>query len=154
MELDLLRLVKCKKCGAVVMSTDTLIQSMMDTIHELNEKARKATKYTDKQSFLGEASSVTALMKQVLHHTYGLEERKNNLKQEKSVLVNYLLENELITKEKLNELDIIARERARILNIEEEKQINVLYGSYHNFMANMTKRDDTASQAINRLSKN
>lgn len=35
-----MKLIRCRKCGAALVTEDALIERMNDTIHELNEKAR------------------------------------------------------------------------------------------------------------------
>ena len=39
-----MRLIHCKKCGAALVTEDSLLERMSDAIHELNEKARKEKK--------------------------------------------------------------------------------------------------------------
>ena len=58
---------------------------------------------------------------------------KGEKEKEKSVLVQYLLENNLITKEKLNELDEKAREENRIIIEQEERELDLLYKSYSDY---------------------
>lgn len=44
-----MRLIRCRKCGAALVTEDALIERMNDTIHELNEKARHSKKWEDRE---------------------------------------------------------------------------------------------------------
>ena len=58
-----MRLIRCRKCGAALVTEDALIERMNDTIHELNEKARHSKNGKVAKSYLAEAASVTKMMK-------------------------------------------------------------------------------------------
>lgn len=150
-----MKLIHCKKCGSAICSEDALIERMNDTIHELNEKARHCKNGKIARSYLAEAASVTKMMKGILHNTAQLEERRSTLQLEQSVLVRYLRENNLITDEKLNELNQIAREMAKEKNAETQKEIDRIYGKYTSLYtpSNKTKSDPTAVKAIRNVKK-
>lgn len=44
-----MRLIRCRKCGAALVTEDALIERMNDTIHELNEKARHSKKWEGRE---------------------------------------------------------------------------------------------------------
>lgn len=148
-----MRLIHCKKCGAAMVTDDALIERMQDLIHELNEKARHAKNRQIAHSYIGEAASVTKMMKGIIHNTAQMEERKQTCISELSELVHYLRANNLITDEKLEELRQKARERANIRNAENSKEIERIYGKYKSLYtpANKTKPDPTAKKAISKL---
>lgn len=146
-----MRLIHCKKCGSAMVTEDALIERMNDTIHELNEKARKTKNWKDAQSYMREASSVTKMMKGIVHNTAQMTDRKMTCQLEMSEIVSYIRSNKLITDEKLDELREIARVKAVDRNSENEKEIERIYGAYKALYSpfNNTKKDSTAKKAIN-----
>ena len=150
-----MRLIKCKKCGSAIVTEDALIERMNDTIHELNEKARHSKNKAIRQSYLAEASSVTKMMKGILHNTAQMEERKNTCLMEFCELYSYVTSNNLITFEKLDELKDIARKKAKERNLQNQKEIDRIYGNYKSLYTpfNNTKADTTANKAIGRVNK-
>ena len=47
-----MKLIRCRKCGAALVTEDALIERMNDTIHELNEKARHSKNGKIAKSYL------------------------------------------------------------------------------------------------------
>lgn len=149
-----MKLIKCKKCGSAIVTEDALLERMNDTIHELTEKARNPKNKKNANSYLAEASNVTKMMKGILHNTAQMEERKVTCSLELSEIVHYLLQNNLITHEKLDELRAIARNKAKERNIQNQKELDRIYGNYKSLYTpcNKTKNDSTANKAIEALS--
>lgn len=150
-----MKLIHCRKCGAAICTEDGLVERMSDVIHELNVKARRSMDGRVARSYLAEAASVTKMMKGILHNTAQIEERRTTLLCENNELINYLLENDLITKKKLKELREIAREKARIRNEENQKEIDRIYGNFNSLYSpsNKTKADPTAKKAIRNINR-
>lgn len=148
-----MRLVKCRKCGASIVTDDGLIERMNDTVHELNEKARRAKNYKIYNSYLNEAANVTKMMKGILHNTAQMEDRRITCNCELSELTHYLIENNLITYEKLDEIRARARKKAEERNKENQKEIDKIYGKYTSLYtpSNQTKADPTAKRALNHM---
>lgn len=150
-----MRLIHCMKCGAALVTEDALVERMNDTIHELNEKARHSKNGKIAQSYLAEAASVTKMMKGIIHNTAQMEDRKITCAAEMAEIVHYIRENDLISDEKLDELRKTARERAKIRNEENQKEIDRIYGKYRGgyIPSNNTKSDKTAEKAIKNAGK-
>lgn len=55
-----MKLIRCRKCGAALVTEDALIERMNDTIHELNEKARHSKNGKIAKSYLAEAEEALA----------------------------------------------------------------------------------------------
>lgn len=146
-----MRLVKCRKCGATITTDDTIAERMMDRIDELNALARKDPK--NRTTYQQQASAVKKLMTQILHRTAALDEQNRRLIYEHKQLVHYVLDNGLVSKEKLIELDEIARVQATIADRNDEAEIRRLYGEFENITINRTKVDPTADQAFRRRHK-
>lgn len=145
-----MRLIHCKKCGAAMVTENALIERMNDTVHELNEKARRSKHGGIAKSYLAEAASVTKMMKGIIHNTAQMEDRRITVACELSEIVHYLRENKLVSDEKLEELRKIAREKANKKNAENQKEIDRIYGEYKAKYTpyNNTKSDPTANRAI------
>ena len=88
-EVVRMKLIRCRKCGAALVTEDALIERMNDTIHELNEKARHSKNGKIAKSYLAEAASVTKMMKGILHNTAQMEARKSGSSYELSEIVHY-----------------------------------------------------------------
>ncbi len=154
-EVTRMRLIHCRKCGSAIVTEDALIERMNDTIHELNEKARHSKNGKIAKSYLAEAASVTKMMKGILHNTAQMESRKSGSGCELSEIVHYIRENNLISDEKLDELRNIAREKAKIRNEENQRELDRIYGKYKGtyIPSNNTKSDKTAEKAIRNTEK-
>ena len=82
-----MKLIRCRKCGAALVTEDALIERMNDTIHELNEKARHSKNGKIAKSYLAEAASVTKMMKGILHNTAQMEARASPLKPREETVI-------------------------------------------------------------------
>ena len=149
-----MKLIHCKKCGAALVTEDALLERMNDTIHELNEKARHTKNGKKAHSYLAEAASVTKMMKGIIHNTAQMEDRRITCQLEMAEIVNYIRTNHLISDEKLDELRAIAREKAKVRNLENQKELDRIYGNYRALYtpSNNTKADKTANTAIRNMS--
>jgi transcriptional regulator NrdR family protein len=141
-----MRLIKCRKCGAAICTDETFQERMLDAIAECNNRARKDRKNAN--SYLQEAAAYRKILTQYLHRTAQYESSLRIERNEKSVLVAYVLQHGLVTQEKLDELYEIAKERTEANNREDAKIIEQLYGQAKNPLFNNTKADPTAREAI------
>ena len=146
-----MRLLRCRKCGTFITTQDTMVENMMEEINRLNRLAEKAARGKDKSLinvYQQQSAQVSKLMKQILHLTAQKDAAYRVEKQEKSVLVHYLLTNNLITHEKLNELNEIARIKVEEKNKADQAEIERLYGDFESTLTNRTKNDPTAKAAM------
>ena len=148
-----MKLIHCKKCGSAIVTENALIERMNDTIHELNEKARRSKNSGIAKSYLAEAASVTKMMKGIMHNTTQIEERRTTCSCELAEITHYLRENKLVSDEKLDELRKIAREKAKAKSAESQREIDRIYGVYNSSYTpfNNTKSDPTAKKAIRNI---
>lgn len=142
---EVMKLIKCRKCGSAICTDATFQDRMLDAINELSEKARKDKRNAG--SYLQQAAAVKKIMTQYLHRTSQIDTDFRRQVHEKAVLVHYLLDNGLITQEKLDELNAIAGERAKASDERDAEAIELLYGDFENIMANKTKPDPTYRKA-------
>lgn len=141
-----MRLIKCRKCGATICTDEAFQERMLDAIEECNKQARKNKKNAN--SYLQQAATYKKILSQYLHRTAQYDSELRRCKNENSVLIHYLLDNDLITKEKLYELKDKGHERAAANDREDAKVIEQLYGQAKNPLFNNTKADPTARKAM------
>lgn len=137
-----MRLIKCRKCGATIATDETFIQRMLDDINILSEKARKDRRNSN--SYLQQASAIRKIMQQYLHTTANMDERRRELQCKLSILWNYVNDNNLIERDKLNAMMVEAEEIAAQRIAQEEERVNELYRGFENITINRTKADPTA----------
>lgn len=141
-----MRLIKCRKCGATIATDETFIQRMLDDINILSEKARKDKR--NSSSYLQQAAAIKKIMTQYLHRTAQMDDHRMRLLYEHKVLVHYVLDNGLVSQEKLNELDEIARKQFSEKNERVKQEVEQLYRGFENITINRTKQDPTEKHGI------
>lgn len=141
-----MRLIKCRKCGATICTDETFRERMLDAIAECHEKSRKDRKNSN--SYLQEAATYKKMLAQFLHRTVEYESALRRIRCEQSALVAYLLQNGIVTQEKMIEINEIGRARAAAKDCEDAKVIEELYGMANNPLFNKTKKDPTAKETI------
>lgn len=143
-----MKLIKCRKCGATIATDETFIQRMLDDINELSEKARKDKRNSG--SYLQQAAAIKKIMTQYLHRTAQMDDHRMRLLYEHRALVHYVLDNGLISREKLNELDEIARNQFNEKSKFNQQEVERLYRGFENISINRTKADPTERKATRR----
>jgi len=141
-----MRLIKCPKCKSFVTTEDNLQQQMFAEVSRLSELARKDKK--NAAAYLSEAKTIRKILSQTIHLSAQLDEERSRLANELKVIVHYLLDNHLITQEKLDELNNIARSHAAENQRKASDRMQELYGDFNNIMSNRSKSDPTADRAI------
>lgn len=145
-----MRLMRCRKCGTIMATENTILENMMDKIDELTEKAYKCKRQSDKQIYLEQIKVINKMMTSIRHTYAQIDERKMLLSSENAEIVRYIRSNHLITDEKLDELREIAKQKAKEKNEKDQKEIERVYGTYKSTYDpfNRTKSDPTANAAI------
>ena len=147
-----MRMIRCKKCGTLVSTTSAVEERILDEIMEERQLAIKDKK--NASVHLANAETMQKYLTQIQHANAQIEMRKTTCEVEKHHLVHYLLDNGLITEEKLLELDKEARAKADEQNKKDQQAIERQYQEYARFRGtnpvNRTKADSTASKAIGR----
>lgn len=144
-----MQLVKCRKCGATIMSSDTLLSNMQEEYNELKKRLNKA-KGIDKNNIIQQMAHISKLMRQALHNISELEIRKQEAYYELVALKTYLSHNNILGYDVLDAIRDDARVKAKEKVAEAEKAIDMLYGEFKNICSNNTKSDPTARDAIKR----
>ncbi len=142
-----MKLVKCKKCGSTVMTSETLLTTMQEEYNSLIKKSQRA-KGSDKQIITQQLSHIKKMMVAVCHSNSEMETRKNVAYNEVLLLKKYLVENNIVPQEMLDNIQSKARELARTKSLEDEKKIAELYGEFENHFYNRVKSDPTAKKVL------
>lgn len=145
-----MKLVKCKKCGATVMTAETLLSSMQEEYNELVSKSRRA-KGADKNIINQQMAHINKMMVAVCHSTSEAEQRKTVANNYLRRLKTHVLENGLVSPELLDDIENEAREEAKRKAAEDEKRLAEIYGDFNSVLTNRTKSDPTAVKAINNI---
>ena len=140
-----MKLIKCRKCGATIATDETFVQRMLDDINALSEKARKDKRNAN--SYLQQASAIKKIMTQYLHRTAQTDEFAMKNLYELKTLAHYVLDNGLVSQEKLNELNEIARKKYEEKIKFNQQEVDRLYGGFENISINRTRADPTEKKA-------
>lgn len=144
-----MKLIKCKKCGATVMTADTLLATMQEEYNLLAKRCEVA-KGPNKPLILHQMSQLKKMMTAVCHSSSEAEKRKNQTFNELSMLKKHVIGNGYMTYEEYEQtIETPAKEITKKKIAEDEKEIERLYGDFENQFCNQTKRDPTAKEALN-----
>lgn len=147
-----MKLIKCKKCGASIMTSETLLSDMQAEFDELVKKAHRA-KGAKIDIIKQQMKHLNKMMVQICHSSTEAEIRKSNAYNELSALKKYLIHNQLISYEVLEKIQNDAREMTKQKIAEDEKHIANIYGDFISELANRTKSDPTSKKAIENIAK-
>ena len=142
-----MKLIKCKKCGATIMTSETLLSSMQEEYNELVKKSHRANGQT-RQLILQQMKHLNKMMVQICQSSTEAERRKDDAYNELCLLKKYIIKNNLIDFETLDRFRDEGRALAKKKSAEDEKKIAEQYGEFENTFCNRTKSDPTAKKAI------
>lgn len=60
-----MKLIRCQKCGTVVISEETFLQNIMDAMEDTCRKARRAKYHSEKDALLQEAAEYRSIVQSV-----------------------------------------------------------------------------------------
>ncbi len=143
-----MKLIRCRKCGTMITTNDTLMQVYMDKIEELGRFATKDK--ANRPIYLQQAASLRKVASQIMHLTAQTDEHCRILQNELSALTHYIRDKNLVPDEKLSELREQARVRAPQKTAEDEKKIEALYGEFNSALQNKARKDPTAKAVLRR----
>lgn len=142
-----MNLVKCKKCGATIMTSETLLSGLQEEYNELVKKSQRA-KGSNKQIIAQQLKHITKTMTAICHSTTESEIRKNNAYNELNMLKKYIIDKHILSQDILDEIQSEARELTKKKRAEDEKKIDEIYGDFENHFCNRTKQDTTYDKAL------
>lgn len=142
-----MKLIKCKKCGATVMTSDTILTAMQDEYNELVKRSHRASG-ADKNLIAQQLKHLNKMMTAVCHSSTEADIRKDEAYNELRALKKHIVANKLIDFETLDRIQDEARALTKKKIAEDEKKISEQYGDFVNTFCNRTKADPTATEAM------
>lgn len=140
-----MKLIKCKKCGATVMTDETLLSSMQAEYNELVKKSHRANG-ANKNIIVQQLKHLNKMMVAVCHSSTESESRKFEAYNELNLLKKHIITNNLMDFATLDKIQDEARNLTKKKRAEDEKKIAELYGDFENHFCNRTKSDPTADK--------
>lgn len=143
-----MKLIRCQKCGTMVISEESFLQNILDMMEEACRSARRAKSRAERNARLQEAAEYKAMYKSFMHH---LTERDRAAHNDDSFIVtefyNALVRTGRMDKDEFKAICQKGQERAAVRRLAEEKEINAIYGNY-NTICNRTKSSPTEKAAL------
>lgn len=143
-----MKLVRCRKCGTVVISEETLLQNLLDAIDETSRKAERCNNNAQKTIYIAEISAYKQMYKSFMHNLTRLGEQKQKDTVILWELKRYIRDNGLIPEDKLIEITESAVKKAKQEQTKYEQEIQRIYGDFNSVTVNRTKADPTANKAL------
>ncbi len=147
-----MKLVKCHKCGATIISDETLLQNIMDKIDWCYQQAERAKTPSLRHEYTCMATTYQVIFKAFMHNISAQERVKHEDTEILTQLVKYIHVQGMMTDEQLNAIRTSARAAAHRKIEEHSKETARLYGDFE-AACNRTMRDPTARQAIRRVDR-
>jgi coenzyme F420-reducing hydrogenase beta subunit len=142
-----MKLIKCNKCGATIMTDDTLLTAMQDEYNELVKRSHRA-KGADKNLIGQQLKHLHKMMVQVCHRSSAIELRKISAHSELAALKKYIITHQIIDKQTLDKIQAEAMAHVKEQTAKDEKKIAEQYDDFVNSFCNRTKADPTATEAM------
>lgn len=144
-----MKLIRCQKCGSVVISEEAFLQNIVDAMEETCRKARKA-KCSERSALLQEASEYKAIYKAFMHHLTERDRAKDNVSGFMvSELHKFVSGGGTITADNFQSLCDKGKERAALAREQKDRELKRIYGDFET-ISNRTMPDPVAQQALKR----
>lgn len=132
-----MKLLRCAKCGYVLSTEEGYVQNILDEVEVLWKAAEKEKNGRKYNLYSQKAAQMGKIARLILHYMSTQNERARVSETERGVIVRYLLEEKLITPEKLDELYAEAAKIVDERNQQDRAKIEELYGESRNIVAGM-----------------
>lgn len=143
------KVLRCPKCDHVITGQDEFVENIMERYNHNLQKLRFVPGMRG-QRLLQENSMLKSYLKQVLHFRSEIEMCQIENRYLNKELIAYLLNNGLMTAEKVNELHEIAREKMNKSLEARSKELEKVYGDFNSIFSNVIKSDPTLAAAMKR----
>ena len=145
-----MKLIRCQKCGTVVISEETFLQNIMDAMEDTCRKAQRAKYHSEKDSLLQEAAEYRSMYKAFMHHLTERDRAAHNMDAYKvSELYNALVRTGRMSTAEFQVICAAGEEKAKIRRDAEDKELNAIYG-YYETVCNRTMPSPTEKAAMRR----
>lgn len=146
-----MKLIRCHKCGTVVISEESFLQNILDAMDEACRRARRAKSRSERTALLQEASEYKAMYRSFMHH---LTERDRAAHNESSFIVSeihkHLRSGGTVTADNFQSLCDKGKARAAAIKQQEDKELTRIYGAFDS-ICNRTMPSPTERAAMKHL---
>lgn len=126
-----MKLIRCQKCGTVVISEETFLQNIMDAMEDTCRKARRAKSRSERDALLQEAAEYRSMYKAFMHHLTERDRTAHNVDAYKvSELYSALVRTGRMSAAEFQAICAAGEEKAKIRRDAEDKELNAIYGCY------------------------
>lgn len=146
-----MKMVRCQKCGATVISDETFLQNVLDAVDACNRNAHKA-KGAEKQVWCQQAAGYMSMFKAFMHNLSRIQEANDRHMHILGELRFYVLNNELMTREQLDMIYKKGEARATDSARQANKEIQRIYGEFDS-ACNRTMPNPTERGALRRCGR-
>ena len=141
------KVLRCPKCDHVITGQDEFVENIMKR-YEHNLRKLTYVRGAKNQQLLHENSLLKSYLKAVLHHRSEVEMCQIENRYFNKTLIAYILDNGLMTAEKVNELHEIAREKMNKSLEARSKELEKVYGDFNSIFSNVIKADPTLAAVM------
>lgn len=146
-----MKLIRCHKCGTVVISEESFLQNILDAMEEACRRARRAKSRYERDARLHEAAEYRSMYRSFMHH---LTERDRAAHNESSYVLSelhkHLRSGGTITMDNFQALCDKGKERAAAAKLREERELATIYGGVRS-ISNRTMPSPTERAAMKNL---
>lgn len=143
-----MNLIRCHKCGAMVISDESLLQNIIDAMEEATRLARNGKPY-QRNARLQEAAEYRSIYKGLMHHITERDRAERVTPHELSELIHHVLFNNLMTRAEVDAVCVRGKAIAAAARVREDKEIQRVYGNFET-ICNRTKPNPTERAALER----
>lgn len=124
-----MKLIRCQKCGTVVISEESFLQNILDMMDDACRKARRAKSRSERSALLHEAAEYRSMYRSFMHH---LTERDRAAHNEAGFIVSeihkHLREGGTVTLDNFQALCDKGKAHAAAVRQRENKELALIYG--------------------------
>ena len=137
----------CRKCGAPVITDESLLQTVIDRMNDAMDRADRSRNYKVRVAALAEAAEYRSIYKSLMHNITQKEYAESTAPIVLKQLNIAIRERGLMTDEEIGEIYETAKDVARAKREAAQREIERMYGNFKT-MSNRAGSDPTADAAI------
>ena len=142
-----MKMLYCKKCGAAVISDETLLQSILDRLEETQNQALHARSNAEKQVYMQAASEYKTMYKSMMHNITSREYAEAVIPYILRELIQVIKSRKLLTDAEIEQIYADGKASAKKVQDHTRKMEKEIYGDFES-ACNRSKGDPTANAAI------
>lgn len=142
-----MKMLYCRKCGAPVITDESLLQTVIDRMNDAVDRANKARNYRVRVTALAEVAEYKSIYKSLMHNITQKEYAESTAPIILKQLNTVIRERGLLTDAEIGEIYEQAKAVARAKREQAEQEIERIYGNFKT-VSNRAGSDPTADAAI------